>query len=61
MPVLRNRAVFDLARGVRAFFGFEAGLTRAEALVPENDEIQNLHRLTVEAAADAGSEEPCGL
>ena len=52
MPVLRNRAVFDLARGVRAFFGFEAGLTRAEALVPENDEIQNLHRLAAEKAAE---------
>jgi hypothetical protein len=32
--------------------GFEAGLTRDEALAPENDEIQNLHRLAAEKAEE---------
>jgi hypothetical protein len=30
MPALRNRMVFELARGVKAFLGFEAGITRGE-------------------------------
>ena len=30
MPVLRNRVVFDLARGLKAFFRIEAGVTRGE-------------------------------
>ncbi|CAN5145829.1 sulfotransferase domain-containing protein [soil metagenome] len=28
MPVLRNRVVFEVARGIKAFLGFEVGLTR---------------------------------
>jgi len=31
MPALRNRAVFEVARGIKAFLGFEVGLTRGLA------------------------------
>ncbi len=34
MPVLRNRVVFEVARGVKAFFGIEAGLVRGEVSPP---------------------------
>lgn len=38
MPILRNRTILNVARGIKAFLNVEAGVTRGEA--PENDQVQ---------------------
>jgi len=44
VPALRSRLIFEAARGVKAFLGVEAGLTRGEAPISADKEIENLQR-----------------
>jgi len=42
VPALRKRAVFEVGWGIRAFLGFEAGLTRGEAPLPVDGDAERI-------------------
>ncbi len=39
MPILRNRVVFEVGRGIRAFLGIEAGVVRGKVPSPPASEV----------------------
>ncbi len=48
MPTLRSHLIFEMARGVRAFLGFEAGLVRGDAPTPAYGDVESIRRQTAE-------------
>lgn len=48
MPALRSRTVFEVVRGIKAFLGVEAGLTRDEEPLLMGEEIERIRRRMAE-------------
>ncbi|CAN5145612.1 hypothetical protein BH18ACT10_BH18ACT10_16590 [soil metagenome] len=48
MPTLRSRLIFEMARGMRAFLGFEVGLVKDDMPSPVHGDVESIGRQAAE-------------